>query len=606
MTLPIAGSSLPRPADGPSEPPFRAEFCEHGTMHARPRPSRLRDVALAALSASLLCCAALPRPATDPAEPTPAGDRLDQANLELQQGRRSAAPTRPHELPRQELGPAAFAQATAQGRLLLLDCVATWCHWCHVMDETTYRDPQVQELLRGRFIVLRADIDARPDLADRYGDWGWPATVILTSSGAELGKFRGYLRPQELLAALQSALATPTATLDATAPAGAGLVEQPLPLPAMSWLGPQLLLRLDQAYDDESGGWGQRHKIALGSHIEVELRRAAHGDAQALARVCQTLDQQRGLYDPVWGGVYQYSTGGDWQHPHFEKLLPFQTRNIEALAQAFRQTGDRRYLDDALRIDGYLQRFLQDESGAFLVSQDADLGGFEGRGRFVDGHDYFRLDDAGRRALGLPRIDRSVYAQENGLAIAALTTLASVLPDRAQAEARLVRARRAADYLLAQRVDAAGAVLRSRGPTPGPRFLADAAALSRGLLLLAAATREARYRQAAERIVSNLLRSFAVPPSELRPDEPRELRWLLRASPHDPGAVGVFAGRQQPFDENVLVARTLLLLGDAASRERARQILAALSAPHTLAGRGFMLAEYVLALDEAGLLRWRK
>lgn len=575
-----------------------------------PRPRRpLYQPLLLSIVALLLGCAALPHRTPPSAEPAPPLDRLEQANLELQQGR-SRAPNQPRrELPWQEFGPAAFAAAAAQGRLLLLDCVATWCHWCHVMDETTYRDPQVQELLQQHFIVLRADIDARPDLSARYENWGWPATVILTPAGAELGKFRGYLRPQELIAALKTALATPTANSSTPRPR-AGLVEQPLPPSAISWLGSQLLIRLDNAYDDEAGGWGQRHKVALGAHIEVELRRAAHGDPEALARVRFTLDKQRALYDPVWGGVYQYSTGGDWDHPHFEKLLPFQTRNIEALARAFAQTGDRRYLQDALRIDEYLQRFLQDEAGAFLVSQDADLGGFEGHGRFAFGHDYFRLDDAGRRALGVPRVDRSVYAQENGLAIAALSTLATTLAgspaDRAQAAPVLARAQRAADYVLAQLVSPAGAVLRNRGATSAPRYLADAAALSRGLLLLATASQQIRYRRAGERIIDDLLRSFAVSPAELAPDEPRALKWLLRASPRDPTAVGVFAGRQQPFDENVLVARSLLLLGDAASRERARQILAALSSPHTLAERGILLADYVLALDEAGLLTWRK
>jgi uncharacterized protein YyaL (SSP411 family) len=33
------------------------------------------------------------------------------------------------------------------------------------------------------------------------------------------------------------------------------------------------------------------------------------------------------LVDPVWGGVYQYSTDGDWDHPHFEKIMPFQAEN---------------------------------------------------------------------------------------------------------------------------------------------------------------------------------------------------------------------------------------------------------------------------------------
>ena len=562
------------------------------------------------LVVGLAACAPLLRP-TSSSPPDEAASALppgviDPAELELRRGRNSEtqSPGR-RELSFTEFSPAAFAQAQAQGKLLLLDCVATWCHWCHVMDETTYRDPQVQEFLQQHFVALRADIDARPDLAARYESYGWPATVILTPQGEELGKFRGYLRKDELLAALRSAQKSHAAGPGQPGPARGGLVEKPLPLSALSWLGPQLLLRIDDSYDEDEGGWGLRHKQALGAHIELSLRRAAHGDREALKRVQQTLRQQRGIYDPVWGGVYQYSVRGDWQHPHFEKLLPVQTSNLEALAQAFAQTHDRAYLDDALRIDGYLQRFLQDERGAFLVSQDADLGGFEGSGRFVDGHEYFRLDDAGRRALGIPRVDRSVYGQENGLGIAALTRLAQVLPDRAQAAAVLNRARRAADTLLAQRVDAAGAVWRGSDRAKSTRYLSDAAALGRGLALLAAATHEARYRTAAQKIGATLLSSFAVSARELEPGESRDLLQPLRASTRDPGAVGVFARRQQPFDANVIAARFLLLLGDPASTLRAQKILAALSSPSNLADRGFMLAEYLLALDEAGLVPWQ-
>src|SRR6185503_7000571 len=33
---------------------------------------------------------------------------------------------------------AAFERARADDRLVLLDLGAVWCHWCHVMEETTY------------------------------------------------------------------------------------------------------------------------------------------------------------------------------------------------------------------------------------------------------------------------------------------------------------------------------------------------------------------------------------------------------------------------------------------------------------------------------------
>jgi hypothetical protein len=57
------------------------------------------------------------------------------------------------------------------------------------------------------------------------------------------------------------------------------------------------------------------------------------------------------------------------------------------------------------------------------VSQDADL--VEGE----HGGEYFKLDDAARRAKGIPRVDKHLYARENGWMIAALADLYAVSGD---------------------------------------------------------------------------------------------------------------------------------------------------------------------------------
>lgn len=40
-----------------------------------------------------------------------------------------------------------FADAKRENRLVILDLEAVWCHWCHVMDETTYADAEVAALV---------------------------------------------------------------------------------------------------------------------------------------------------------------------------------------------------------------------------------------------------------------------------------------------------------------------------------------------------------------------------------------------------------------------------------------------------------------------------
>ena len=76
-----------------------------------------------------------------------------------------------------------FDQAKREHKFVLLDLEAVWCHWCHVMADTTYKDPQVIALLQSKYIVVRVDQDSRPDLASRYEDYGSAGHHHLRSQG---------------------------------------------------------------------------------------------------------------------------------------------------------------------------------------------------------------------------------------------------------------------------------------------------------------------------------------------------------------------------------------------------------------------------------------
>src|SRR5262245_11388305 len=104
----------------------------------------------------------------------------------------------------------AFVRAQSEHRLVLLDLGAVWCHWCHVMDETTYEDPTVTDVLKKHFVTIRVDQDSRPDLSNRYEDYGWPATIIFDAKGNELVKFAGYIAPARMAALLEAVVADPT------------------------------------------------------------------------------------------------------------------------------------------------------------------------------------------------------------------------------------------------------------------------------------------------------------------------------------------------------------------------------------------------------------
>jgi len=481
----------------------------------------------------------------------------------------------------------AFAQAKRERKFILLDCVAEWCHWCHVMDETTYLEPDIGRILSNRFVAIRVDIDARPDLAERYGDWGWPATILFSPDAEEIGKFRGYLAPEELKSALADI--EHANTQDAAQSAA----DPPAPVDALAWIGARVTRDMDEWYDPIEGSWGRRQKAALGANVEFELRRAMHGDTNALQRAVFSLVKHRALIDPVWGGVYQYSASTNWNEPHFEKLMSYQAANIEAYARGFQEAKNEAFVGDARKIDSYLETFLTSTNGAFFATQDADLNAHEKGKPFVDGHTYYALDDAGRRKLGIPRIDTHVYARENGLAIAALCTLYEVTHD----ETVLKRARRAADAILASHVIDDGSVRHDADRKTGPFYLADAAAFGWGLTRLGMAANETRYCDAAKRIALAAVKNF---------DDMKSGGYFEHTV--DPNAAGVFTQRQYPFVYNVTCARFFAGLakqtGEASWQEKSRRILAAIATPRTLDDQGRMVGDYLLAVDEADAYSW--
>ncbi len=506
-----------------------------------------------------------------------------------------------------ELSAATLAKAKAERRFVVLDGSAEWCHWCHVMEATTYHDPAVAALLASRFVAVKVDIDARPDIGERYGDWGWPATVIFSPDAEELGKYRGYIAPADFLEILKGVVAAGD-----KAAAAERVSVTPLAPPTgrlddaeLAFIERGTELALDDYYDEEQGGWGRSQKAPLAEDNQWALYRAAHGDAVMKQRALFTLAQQQAVMDPVWGGIYQYSVGHDWTHPHFEKLMPFEAGALENYATAYALTGDARLLATAQSVRRYLEAFLLSKEGGFYASQDADLNAHDPARPFLSGHEFYALDDAGRRRRGIPRVDVHEYAHENGLAIAAYVSLYEATckggPAACDASA-LETAKRAAARVLATHLSPKGGVTHDAELSPHVLHLGDNAAFGYALARLFEVTKDATYRDAADRI-ADFLRDELSDPST----------GALFGATRDPDAVGVFARRRVPFQENVMAIRLMAKLAEVGTEGRraeraalAERVLEGVSRPEEIAGRGRMIGDYLLAIEDVRRLRAAK
>ena len=471
-----------------------------------------------------------------------------------------------------------FRDAKQTKRYIVLDLNARWCHWCHFMEKRTYAHPEIRRIIDTGYLATKVDQDANPDLASRYGDWGWPATIIFDPDGKEVTKLQGFQRPSRMYHILFTILAhpdrVPKLPPQPSAAAGASLLD--------NQQREQLVGLLDDTYDKEHAGWGRRLKFLQPEVVEYALAQARAGNAEMTLKVRRTLDAALALIDPVWGGVYQYSHERDWSAPHFEKIMASQVNAIRLYTQAYRQFGEKRYLDAAQSVGRYLMQRLRSRDGAFYTSQDADVD------HDLLGEAFYKLDNRGRLELGkAPPVDKSVYARENGWAARGMLALYAATGERAYRTA----ARKALEWIIANRTLSTGGFAHGPADAAGP-YLSDTLAMGEAMLAFYMASGDVAWLKRAADAADDVSAAFTHP----------KAGFITAQKP----AVNV-ATFAKPFvniEENAALARFANLLhrthGAKRFRDMAAHAMRHLTSNPVIAQRRFMLGT-VLADDEMAI-----
>jgi uncharacterized protein len=581
-------------------------------------------------------------------------------------------------------GPEPFERARALGRPVLLDIGAAWCHWCHVMDEGTYSDPEVARLIGEKFIAVKVDRDEHPEVDRRYqrevnalsGEGGWPLTGFLTPSGETFlggtyfppeeghGRpgFRRVLREIDRLwredpAQIRENTAAISAALERSRSTGG-----PAPRPgAEASLIAQVRENLSTIYDPVNGGFGHAPKFPHPTAVAFLLWEGfATGERKPVVRAGETLLRMAdgGMYDQVGGGFHRYSVDEGWHIPHFEKMGIDNAALLSAYVEGTRRFDEPRFEETIRGIVDWVRGVLEDPSGGFGASQDADNApGDDGRyftwsreelraalepgelrlvtrafgvgteGRMPHDPDQnvlFRLLPVQEAAEGLgipkaeaperlagavrklravrdrrptPMIDRARYAQINGPLLGALAQASRVLDDGSILDS----ARRAADAFLKGAFDPERGVAHrlDADGSFGYGRLEDNAAFAAGLVELAGVTAEPRYAEAARRLLELVTSEFRSPSGLLADIAPKL---------YDGPVVGALKERAFPIEDtphlspNSTAALALVRFGSLTEGEpwlgQAKELLGAL-APR-LEGAGLFGAGAAWA---AGLLR---
>jgi len=290
----------------------------------------------------------------------------------------------------------AFEKAKKEDKPILVDVGAAWCHWCHVMDEETYNDPEVVKIINENFVAIKVDRDELPDL-DRElqnlvsaitGESGWPLTVFMTSDKKVF--FGGtYFPPDDaygrigfkrLLKEILRIWREDRKKVNEIANATSSLSI------SLNTLSPEWTI-IDNSisaivanFDLENGGLQGQMKFPHPTVDELLLAYSFFtGDDVEKKLSMFTLKKMYygGIFDQVGGGFHRYTVDNEWYVPHFEKLLIDNAELLLDYALGYEYSRDEELLDTIRMLYDFLVRDMKIEGG-FANSLDADSEGKEG------------------------------------------------------------------------------------------------------------------------------------------------------------------------------------------------------------------------------------
>ncbi len=299
-------------------------------------------------------------------------------------------------------GEEAFEKARKENKAIFLSIGYSSCHWCHVMENESFKDEATAKLLNEHFVSIKVDREERPDIDKHFQEvyqlmnqrpGGWPTSIFLTQ---ELKPFYSatYI-PDEPRYGMMSFSSLIEVIADKYTKEKDLLTEKADEI--LRFLNPKVdkiqATKLDhsiinrvadqakQLFDNENGGFNKAPKFPQASLLDLLLdvyRITKDKETRDMALYSLTSMAKGGLRDLVDGGFCRYSTDDEWLVPHFEKMTYDNALIAEVYLKAYHVSGDDFYKSVAFEtLDFMLENMSED--ALFYSASDADTEGEEGK-----------------------------------------------------------------------------------------------------------------------------------------------------------------------------------------------------------------------------------
>lgn len=102
----------------------------------------------------------------------------------------------------------ALAKASAQGKMIFMDCYTDWCMPCKILDHFVFKSVEAGDYFNEKFINFKIDMEKGEgiDLQKKYNVASYPTLLLLNPDGTEHNRLTGATNnPKEFIARVEEA-----------------------------------------------------------------------------------------------------------------------------------------------------------------------------------------------------------------------------------------------------------------------------------------------------------------------------------------------------------------------------------------------------------------